>query len=635
MYKLIQKNKKKLLAFFGVFLMIVFILPSTVGHGNRGNPIEGTLDGRDVFFSEISQAHRELEMLNRLPLRMQGVGRQIPALAILGPGMMQIQEHPDLFFLLKYEAQKMGIVVSKDRLESMLTNQVDTQGLNGRQLDQAREALHSLLMVQGAFGRSAGAIKASRPLRDRAVAEAFQEISIRYVEFDADAFTDAAPQPTDARIQAHFDQYKDTLPIVDRDENPFGFGYRYPNRVKLQYITLSREQVKAAVAAQHDAQRWEVEAYKHYQRNPQLYPADRDQSSAESNFEIADLLQSSDTQTATRPTTQPFEDVRARIIDRLQNEETDKRMATLASRINSILVADYNASRPADSESADTDAPTSLGAPYESHEYLQRLASRIQQQFNVLPAITSLNERFLTREDLEALPGIGQTALAGVGFPAYATSRIAPFQSDAEPARGERPLALFEPSRTIEDLPGNVYIFRVTAADPSHPAQNLDTVKDKIVADLLAAEKYKLALDAANQARESASQSGLQNATDKAITTTAFFGSNATGAIAGVALPEAARSTFVQGAFDLLAVPPADSGERIALIELPPIGKILLAELADIKSTWRSSDTHLASAYVTSQLIRELEQAFAFEWYDYESVKERLHYQPIAPRNPS
>jgi hypothetical protein len=132
-------------------------------------------------------------------------------------------------------------------------------------------------------------------------------------------------------------------------------------------------------------------------------------------------------------------------------------MAAIMERINSTMAADWvgysnaltaaNATTEASTSTATT-APSSattapsisvassLKAPYNSFEYLQKLAAAIQTEFKVLPTVVSVADKWQTEDDLSKLPGIDSSCCA-TRRSRYATRMAAPFvaRSSAAAAR--------------------------------------------------------------------------------------------------------------------------------------------------------------------------------------------------------
>src|SRR5881396_3029797 len=105
MYRFFQRNQKKLLAIFGAFLMVVFILPGTVGsgRGRRSNPVVGYLGDEKIRAMEMGQARADWDLLKRIPLRVSQFQRISWVNYKLGAVANEIDENPELFLLLQKE----------------------------------------------------------------------------------------------------------------------------------------------------------------------------------------------------------------------------------------------------------------------------------------------------------------------------------------------------------------------------------------------------------------------------------------------------------------------------------------------------------------------------------------------------
>src|SRR5688572_11928156 len=144
MYRFIQKNNKKLLAVFAAFLMIVFILPSTMNQmgGGGGDPVLAKIGDEELRASAFQQAEQEWRMLSELragpQTRFSGGGR-LPFTYLLGWNEMSefelmqgappvpvraITANPRMYLLLQREAQRMGIGIADDRVNDILVNEL-------------------------------------------------------------------------------------------------------------------------------------------------------------------------------------------------------------------------------------------------------------------------------------------------------------------------------------------------------------------------------------------------------------------------------------------------------------------------------------------------------------------------------
>src|SRR5262245_29796484 len=104
-------------------------------------------------------------------------------------------------------------------------------------------------MVQRAFMRACDTVKVSRPFLDFQIAASSQAIKCYVVDFLISDYLSKVPDATADQLQKHFEKYADSMPDTPTDANPFGFGYKYPNRVKVQYIGVPRAEVARVVRA--------------------------------------------------------------------------------------------------------------------------------------------------------------------------------------------------------------------------------------------------------------------------------------------------------------------------------------------------------------------------------------------------
>jgi hypothetical protein len=74
-----------------------------------------------------------------------------------------------------------------------------------------------------------------------------QTIDVELVRFDSDVFTSSIEQPASDIEQEHFDKYKTLFAGAISGENPYGFGYKLPDRVQLEYIAIKIDDIQAIV----------------------------------------------------------------------------------------------------------------------------------------------------------------------------------------------------------------------------------------------------------------------------------------------------------------------------------------------------------------------------------------------------
>jgi hypothetical protein len=76
-----------------------------------------------------------------------------------------------------------------------------------------------------------------------------ETINAELVEFESAVFTSDTAKPAPLAQKKHFDKYKKFVAGEVSDENPHGFGYRLPDRVQLEYITIKLENIAPLISA--------------------------------------------------------------------------------------------------------------------------------------------------------------------------------------------------------------------------------------------------------------------------------------------------------------------------------------------------------------------------------------------------
>jgi len=300
--KWFRKNNSKIMAVVVIVLMIGFIGGSALTYllqGSQGlkNTV-ATITGKKITNNDLVQARRELELLRMLRaddlLRAQGLQGVFLAELLFSaerggsPELInrvkqtirqnlypisdkQINDlyrrtvPPNVYWCcLKEEVRRAGIgmrnsevgailgsaipqlfggATYSDFIGSIITNQRIPE-------DQVLSTVGQLLSVlqYGQIMCSTEALTAKQALHAASIEQ--ESLDVEYVEFNADVFIDPnQPEPGDEELKAHFDTYKTFFPGDISDENPCGFGYKLPDRVRLGYIAVKLDDVQQIVAA--------------------------------------------------------------------------------------------------------------------------------------------------------------------------------------------------------------------------------------------------------------------------------------------------------------------------------------------------------------------------------------------------
>jgi hypothetical protein len=661
MYKYLQKNQKKILAVFAAGLMIVFILPAGMSHfGNQGNMVVGQVGNQPVHAMDLRRATQQWQSLKGqiyLVVLAQGQPRLAPLATQLGVEAQQaIDSHNEMYLLLQLEAQRMGVQVSVDRLESLLQQRIYIIENNqpvpytGITDPDVKEAVHqtvaNFMLVQNAAERAASTIKISQPMLRQTLATQWQRLTVSVADYSAAAFKDQAKAPTTQQLDEQFRRYADVAP--DSPASPMGFGYRYPDRVKLQYIQIPWAQVRNAARSDTKDYDWKVKAYQEYVDHPERYqstPASEPTTSPSPLGPTSPLSLNPTSAPTTGPTTKPFEAVVEDIRNSLVKAAADQKLQDIQKAIENRMQKDYEATLTSPATSSDSatsttqPAASSLGVPYNSFEYLQKLAQEIDKQFQVRPTVVDVDQ-FKSAEDLAALSGIGEAHLvqsgqsideapAATAFATYAISDAAPLMSDA---RGNpSALPLYKLSMPLNDSLHDVYYFRLSGADPAHPAKSLAEVQQRVAADVQTQEAYDLAKQKAQHLLEGAQKQGLaaaaQAAGVKTLTAGPFIAQSPS--IANYELPPGARERFLDAATNLLTeAGKTGNPHPVALVELPQVKKVAIVQLQEVEPLWQADTFAAYSAYAEEELAQQMRQSLLTDWFNYDALVQRIQYVP-------
>jgi hypothetical protein len=650
MYRFFQRNQKKLLAVFGAFLMVVFILPSTAGRGRRTDPVVGYVGSDKIRMTELAQARADWELLKRIPFTTAQFQRVPWVQFKLGRVASEIEETPELFLLLQKEAERMGIRPSPERVENLLHSELEgSPTADQEDQDRRRQAAEAFVTVQSLYDRVGDNVKVTQPMVDHHLAGAAQELKVNLVEFSADDFKSATTAPTTQDVQEQFRKYAN---VAARQPTTapasLSFGYQYPNRVKLQYLVVKKDQVRDAVKKSKSDYDWEVAAQRYYQSHLTEFPATQS-----TNPLLSAALP------RTQPTTQPFGYVKDRVMERVMQPEVDRLTADIRSAIAKRLSTGWEQHRAATGGAGATSRPagaaatapatspspspaTSQPSGFASFAFLEQVAADVQKQFGVLPAVTSKSDQWLTADDLAKLPGIGvshTTRGDGRNFANYVlTSAEAffPVPAKADPAQV---LSVLEPSEPLEDFDGNVYFVRLTDAQAAHAPTDLADVRQQVETDVVNGRAYAKAVDEAKKLADAAKKDKLETAAAAAgrvVKTTGDFGRGRGGlgatTVPNYPLDADARAAFVAQAYEkLLGLATPDRPHPVAVIELPSERKVVVAELAGVKSQMKEAGAFADRLITARQIEFTQERDLAADFLRADAVKSRLNYRSADP----
>ena len=656
------RNNQKFVMIVMVILMVAFIIPTFFGKQQGGGDFPvGQIGKQKITRDEIGEAEKQWDYLAQGVLVQQrgqdGQPQWVPLGAAALPFVyQQTRQTPELYYLLISEAKKLGFTPSLAQAKALLDSpNVGIRNSDGsvvdiKRIDEINEPLGNytrycvanLDMVLRAFNRAMDTLKVSQPLAEHVVAEMSQQVTLQMVDFAAKDYEAKVAEPTAEQLQTQFNQFKGFEANLPTDTNPFGFGYKYPNRVKLQYVGVPREQVRKAVydskgsTPEQREYNWSVEAAKYYSKHldefaaaptsqPTTGPTTKD------SFSLGDSSKSK-----TGPTTKPFEEVRQTALNAVIDPMVDKLQRQIVSDIKSELTTAHrnyegSAGPAATQPAAIAAAPT---GSYANYDFLKALADHMERKYHVTLTIGSATDRLRSSKELRELPGIGTVSQ----FPDQATQLVDAFSP--EPREGMVALRVMEMSRPIWTSldSGDAYFYRITEAQPAHEPATLDEVKDQVTSDWKRAQAFELAKADAKTLLETANTQGLDAAAagaGKKVITTGAFAVTAGSSPPQYTVSSRAQSYLNRAVRELvgaLAANKADSSKRppVRVIELPPDAKVAVGELIRVESILNSPRMVQAGVdFYTQRWMAEARQQLAPAWFDYNAVVDRVGYQDL------
>jgi len=553
--KFFRKYNKYILGIGGSLLMFVFLLQPVMSMFTT-DPMDlpsGTYDGGEITRRDLASANSILSVLGRFGLVLDR-----------DPDEQNTSSDPLRWALILKDAQSLGLSASSHEID-LLRKEIGRSDTEIEKLASRLNttpgailgAMRDWLIVQQykelAAGQSHmpatlrarlmrqmlkdprtypyyealayGSTRLSQPLVEHFLQDQGSQVSGRLVMVRAEKYLDEAPRPTKGQVDTLFQAHKDDLP---GEGEPYGFGYRIPDRVKLEYLTISMDQARQHVKVT------EADALGFYRRNKDRYTQAADPGDETTSDQI-------------QP--KPYEQVRAQVIEDLTEEQAFELVDKIAKSAYGLLYEDTRGMAKDGDYRVIGDARLTP---------LREIADRLETDFGLLPQVRSLTQAWINDDQLANLPGIGQSFLASnprVDFRSYvlSTRELEPeTDNPLLPHRLQTGLA----GSPMISLDGARHVFRLQLAEPSRQPESIDEVLEKVQSDARLLNAYQALVSGAQAWSERAASEGLDATAAQASTTvielppTARRERQPSGLLAAPQLPGVGQSdTFVQAFF--------------------------------------------------------------------------------------
>ena len=498
MLKFIRKYQIIMLAIGGSLLMVVFLVGPVIQRigPTLANKAVGTLaNGHEITVMDRQQANTEVRLISQVfPFMFGNVAEG-------SRGLINLEDDLDHWLLLTYEADQAGLIgesedgrtwidqelaqiyaftekqyalyqqipympfVNQQMSQPSVQQEIADRAIEVRSVLPAR--VHQVALSRGVddtviykmlakargvlrmIGRHDRSIRQSDRDIIKAVREVFDSGITDYIFIPASMLIDENEVPSDEKLAAQFEQFKDTIP----GEGDLGYGYTLPARVQLGWITLDHDSIAASIKPDR------IKMHKRWAENRDRFPGE-------------------------------YLDERDKVREEIINEEVSDLMIEadriIAGRLRAVL-------RDVPKDGRYYDIPPNWGA-VTMETLSQAVVDDIKDQRGIdfpSPAITYRVEKWFTEADLKALPGIG-SAYWQVGpdrIPVSSVPTLARELGGSPRIAVQVRVPVVDPY--AQDEKGDHYYVVLFDTREQSPPDSWEEIRDQLVTDVREYEAYQ------------------------------------------------------------------------------------------------------------------------------------------------
>jgi len=236
MFKFLRKYSVWILGFGGTLLLIAFLAPNVIQQlaqraGYAGTTQATVGDGETVGFDEWQQVVAESQIIDRLGASIPGVGTL---------------ESPEHWYLLSREVDRAGMTPA---LQAVAIDEQTLYNIAGNTGSSPQLVLEALAHLQG-IQRLVQTYQMSGRFSDRRLNRSASDLlsSVAAETIVIPATPEDNGSFSDEDLQAQLDAWADT----PAGEGDHGFGYKLPDRFKVEWITIPASTIVDATRASDD-----------------------------------------------------------------------------------------------------------------------------------------------------------------------------------------------------------------------------------------------------------------------------------------------------------------------------------------------------------------------------------------------
>ena len=485
----------------------------------------------ELLFSERATAAQYIERVRRI-VGMAGYGlteKQIN-------DIYNRQYSPDIYWLLlTAEARSAGIRIppetAKEQLEiiipRMQRGKTYQQAISeivareGASEEQVVETFTDLISViqNGKMMCEIQATTSQQILHE--IDWRRESIDFSYVLFDSSDFAAGVPQPGQEKTGGQFSRYKGFFAGDVNEDNPYGFGYKLPERVGLEYIAVRLDDI-ASTIQQPTQQETEEYYQQHLQYFAQQVPSDPND-----------------------PNSRPITRIRgyAEVANIISKGLYHQRVASKAEQILQDAKTITEANQPATDN--EQNRPTDEQMKQSAVDY-EKTAIHLSDKYNI--KVYAGKTGLMGAVDMQSDPQLGSLYLSGTGFtdaglvkvvfaveqlkaselgpfdvkPPRLYENIGPLRDAREQTQGYsgRNMMLVratgaEKAAEPESINDKIYRRTATLGLQAATAEDVNTVRDEVIDDLRALAGMETARSRVNEFVKLAAKNGWESAIDK------------------------------------------------------------------------------------------------------------------------
>ena len=275
------RRRQKTVIIVMVALMVSFLVGmqglSMILSPDRGKAAVGTWSGGEIAYNDIRRAASDLSILAGY-LRLGNYYRMLQTLELTDAEFLQLNANKNnrelAYAILQAQADARGVVVTDADVQMFLAKMglsVESEGYKNltlslkEQHSMPTEQFHAVvarwLAVNKAFSAANVSAPPSTPRLEKLFRDLNELIELRVVKIPAGKFIEKIAKPSDEEIEKLFNERKGFFSGAYRDENDFGFGYRQPDLVKIQYMFINKFAIARAIRPD------EAEVRRYYRKN--------------------------------------------------------------------------------------------------------------------------------------------------------------------------------------------------------------------------------------------------------------------------------------------------------------------------------------------------------------------------------